>query len=77
MIIKVVLHSIDDWPFVVLELCEKKKENDICRCNLLCFSASHRLSIWGENEEEEKLENLEEALESFCDVSMRALKEQY
>lgn len=39
MIIKVVLHSIDDWPFVVLELCEKKKESDICRCNLLCFSA--------------------------------------
>lgn len=39
--------------------------------------SSHRLSIWGENEEEEKLENLEEALESFCDVSMRALKEQY
>lgn len=41
------------------------------------FGSSHRLSIWGENEEEEELENLEEALESFCDVSMRALKEQH
>lgn len=44
---------------------------------LVFFCSSHRLSIWGENEEEEKLENLEEALESFCDVSMRALQEQY
>lgn len=44
----------------------------LCR---LC--SSHRLSIWGENEEEEELENLKEALESFCAVSMRALKEQH
>lgn len=44
---------------------------------LVFLCSSHRLSIWGENEEEEKLENLEEALESFYDVSMRALKEQY
>lgn len=60
-------------PQAVLEV--KGKECFSMQLVFLC--SSRRLSIWGENEEEEKLENLEEALESFCDVSMRALKEQY